>query len=81
MKSYLIYSETFTEFKNIINYLGLEMSLSLISDFEKGIIEVLNDCYGDNKILIKLIGCLFHFIKNLYTNFKKFRIFKNYILK
>jgi len=71
-KAEKIYRYTLIEFQKIINNLNIKIDfkkIKFMTDFEVNLRAVINKLYPDSELL----GCYFHYIKNLYCKLKKNR--------
>jgi hypothetical protein len=69
-KTEKIYDNVFNEFKKLIKYAKISIDyskLKIMSDFELTLRKSIRNNFNESE----LMGCYFHFIKNLYAYFKK----------
>ena len=79
-KTEKIYDNVFNEFKKLIKYskISLDYSkLKIMSDFELTLRKSIINNFNESE----LMGCYFHFIKNLYAYFKKLGLCNKKIFK
>lgn len=67
-KSEKIYDYTFLEFKKLVDALNIDFSnRKFMSDFEISLRNPITKNFPHSE----LMGCYFHYVKNLFTKFKK----------
>mgnify|MGYP003571405687 CR=1 FL=1 len=79
-KSEKIYEYVFIEFKKLIKSLNMKIdfkNIKIMADFERALRNAIHKNFLDSE----LMGCYFHYVKNLYSYLKKIGLCKNNIIK